>query len=141
MLCFIAALIAPPLKKTHTRNISPESPLAVSTISSNHHPALIDMNNNRRKLVNGEHNCPRQKAKRRRSHFTAGAGRRRRLGCSQSAQGGYFTPDIHLAPESHFITGSPTERRGWTPRRCTYSLILSTALFLLLVLPSEGTDV
>lgn len=55
----------------------------VSTISSNYRPALIEVNNNRRKLVNGEHNCPRQKAKHSRSHFTAGASRRRRLGCSQ----------------------------------------------------------
>lgn len=69
----------------YAHNIATKSLSTVSTISSNYHPPLIDMNNNRRKLVNGEHNCPGQKAKRSRSHFTAGASRRRRLGCSQWA--------------------------------------------------------
>lgn len=64
-------------------NITTTSLSTVSTISSNYRPLLIDMNNNRGKLVNGEHNCPRQKAKHRKSHFTAGASRRRRLGCGR----------------------------------------------------------
>lgn len=89
------------------------------------------MNNNRRKLVNGEHNCPRQKAKHSRSHFTAGASRRRRLGCSQWAGRRDFTADIHLPPESHFITGSANKAGGGLQKLHFYSLTQSTTSFLL----------
>lgn len=99
-------------------NLSAESLSTVSTISSNYRPPLIDVNNNRRKLVNGEHNCPRQKAKHSRSHFTAGASRRRRLGCSQRAGERNFTADIHLPPESHFITHDHPLKRATDYESC-----------------------
>lgn len=89
-------------------HVTAESPCTISTISSNDHPPLIKMNNNRSMLVNGEHNCSRQKAKRSKSHFAAGASGRRRLGCSERD----FTADIHLAPASHFITMAPIKSKA-----------------------------
>lgn len=115
----------------YSHNITTTSLSTVSTISSNYHPLLIDMNNNRGKVVNGEHNSPRQKAKHCKSHFTAGASRRRRLGCSQWAGERYFTADIHLPPESHFISGSPIKQYTRLQKLHFHDQIHKMASFLL----------
>lgn len=121
---FYMALTAPHILHNCTTN----SLSTVSTISSNYHPPLIDVNNNRRKLVNGEHNCPRQKAKHSKSHFTAGASRRRRLGCSQWAGRG-ISPQISIYHLNHIsLLGHPLNRMT-DSKKLSYSLMLHMVLF------------
>lgn len=98
----------------YTHNISTKSLSTVSTISSNYHPPLIDMNNNRRKLVNGEHNCPRQKGQTPQITLYSRSEQKATSGLQPVSRERYFTIDIHLPPESHFITGSPTDARSST---------------------------
>lgn len=98
----------------YTHNISTKSLSTVSTISSNYHPPLIDMNNNRRKLVNGEHNCPRQKGQTPQITLYSRSEQKATSGLQPVSWERYFTIDIHLPPESHFITGSPTDARSST---------------------------
>lgn len=112
----------------YTHSIATKPLSTVSTISSNYHPPLIDMNNNRRKLVNGEHNCPRQKAKHRKSHFFSRSEQKATSGLRPVSGERYFTTDIHLPPESHFITGSPIKQSAELQKLHFHSLIHNMSL-------------
>lgn len=74
------------------------------------------MNNSRRKLVNGEHNRPGQKAKHGGSHSPAGASRRRRLGCCQ-AQGRGISPQISIYHLNHVSLPAIGRKNGTTEWR------------------------
>lgn len=105
-----------PPSPLQTYKPSTKSLCTVSTISSNYRPPLIDVNNSRRKLVNGEHNRPGQKAKHGGSHSPAGASRRRRLGCCQ-AQGRGISPQISIYHLNHISLPAIGRKNGTTEWR------------------------